>query len=92
MTNVFSAKPIMPSAATSVQSDFVHIGRDLYRSGSEDAEILAEPSQAPPVFASDMEAVRAQAAALVAKAPLPLRDSHGWATRSAGASLPRSSI
>ena len=60
------------------QSGFVHIGRDWYRSGSEDAEILAEPNPAPPVFAPDMEVVRAQAAALVAKAPLPLRDSHGW--------------
>ncbi len=70
-------RPDLPPRALG-QSDIVHIGRDWYRSGSEDAEILAEPIPPPPVFAPDMEVVRAQAAALVAKAPLPLRDSHGW--------------
>jgi hypothetical protein len=60
------------------QSDFVHIGRDWYHRGAEDAEILAEPIPPPPVFTPDMEVVRAQAAALVAKAPLPLRGRDGW--------------
>jgi hypothetical protein len=70
-------RPDLPPRALG-QSDIVHIGRDWYRSGSEDAEILANPIPPPPLFTPDMEAVRAQAAALVAKAPLPLRDSHGW--------------
>jgi hypothetical protein len=70
-------RPDLPPRALG-QSDHVHIGRDWYRSDSEDAEILAEPIPPSPVFALDMEVVRAQAAALVAKAPLPLRDSHGW--------------
>jgi hypothetical protein len=60
-------RPDLPPRALG-QSDIVHIGRDWYRSGSEDAEILANPIPPPPVFT----------AALVAKAPLPLRDSHGW--------------
>ncbi len=60
------------------QSDTVHIGRDWYRSQSEDAEILATPIPPAPVFAPDLDTVRTQATALVAKAPLPLRGSHGW--------------
>ncbi len=60
------------------QTDFVHIGRDWYRSESEDAAIMAEPIPPAPVFTPDMETVRKQAASLVAKAPLPLRDTHGW--------------
>lgn len=60
------------------QSHLVHIGRDWYRSDSEDAAIMAEPLPPPPVFAPDMDVVAAQAAALVRKAPLPLRGSHGW--------------
>jgi hypothetical protein len=60
------------------QSDTVHIGGDRYTNASEDAEILSGPIPPPPVFEPDMATVEAQAAALVAKAPLPLRDSYGW--------------
>jgi hypothetical protein len=49
-----------------------------YRSDAEDAAILAEPLPPPPVFTPDMDAVAVQAAALVRKAPLPLRGTHGW--------------
>jgi hypothetical protein len=70
-------RPDLPPRALG-QSDVVHIGGGWYRNGAEDAEILAEPILPPPVFAPDMEVVRTQAAALVAKAPLPLRDSQGW--------------
>src|SRR4029450_1932198 len=59
------------------QSDTVHIGGDRYSNDSENAEIPSAPIPPPPVFESDMTTVQAQAAALVAKAPLPLRDSHG---------------
>lgn len=71
-----SPMPLPPRALG--QSDFVHIGRDWYRSDSEDADILASPTPPAPVFTPDMDAVRTQAAVLVAKAPLPLRDTHGW--------------
>ena len=56
----------------------MHIGGDRYSNASEDAEILSAPIPPPPVFEPDMTTVQAQAAALVAKAPLPLRDSYGW--------------
>jgi hypothetical protein len=71
-----SPMPLPPRALG--QSDFVHIGRDWYRSDSDDTEILSTPIPPAPVFTTDMDAVWAQAAILVAKAPLPLRDSHGW--------------
>lgn len=67
-----SPVPLPPRALG--QSDFVHIGRDWYRSDSDDTEILTTPIPPAPVFTPDMDAVRAQASALVAKAPLPLRD------------------
>jgi hypothetical protein len=70
-------RPDLPPRALG-QSDVVHIGLDWYRSGADDAEILAEPMLPPPVFAPDMEVVRTQASALVARAPLPLRESQGW--------------
>lgn len=76
-----AGKPVSPVALPPRalgQTDFVHIGRDWYRNDSEDAEILSTPIPSAPVFTPDMEAVRAQAAKLVAKAPLPLRDAHGW--------------
>lgn len=61
------------------QSDTVHIGHDRYSSSaSDDAEILSTPIPPPPVFEPDMTAVQAQATALVAKAPLPLREGYGW--------------
>ncbi|ODS56436.1 MAG: hypothetical protein ABS36_08615 [Acidobacteria bacterium SCN 69-37] len=76
-----AGKPVSPVALPPRalgQTDFVHIGRDWYRNDSEDAEILSTPIPPPPVFTPAMEAVRAQAARLIAKAPLPLRDTHGW--------------
>lgn len=60
------------------QSDTVPIGGHQYNSAAEDAEILSAPIPPPPVFEPDMTAVQAQAAALVAKAPLPLREGYGW--------------
>ncbi|HUR35948.1 MAG TPA: hypothetical protein VM032_19230 [Vicinamibacterales bacterium] len=71
-----SPVPLPPRALG--QSDFVHIGRDWYRSDSEDADILSTPIPPAPVFTPDMDAVRVQAASLLAKAPLPLRDTYGW--------------
>jgi hypothetical protein len=56
----------------------VVIGRSSYRGASDDADILAAPLPPPPVFTPDIDTVRAEATALVAKAPLPLRQSHGW--------------
>lgn len=71
-------RPELPPRALG-QTDFVHIGRDWYhRQDSEDAEIRDNPIPPPPVFTPDMDVVRTRAAALVAKAPLPLRDTHGW--------------
>jgi hypothetical protein len=60
------------------QSDTVHIGGDRYSNASEDAEVLSAPIPPPTVFEPDMTTVQVQATALVAKAPLPLRDSYGW--------------
>lgn len=60
------------------QSDTVHIRGDRNSNASEDADILRAPIPPPPVFEPDMATVQAQAVALVAKAPLPLRDSYGW--------------
>jgi hypothetical protein len=71
------SKPDLPPRALG-QTDFVHIGRDWYRHDSGDAEILASPIPPPPTFTPDMDLVRAKAAAMVAKAPLPVRGSHGW--------------
>lgn len=68
--------PLPPRALG--QSDVVHIGRDRYGHASDDAETLTSPIPPPPVFEPDMAVVHAQATALVAKAPLPLRDTHGW--------------
>lgn len=69
-------RPDLPPRALG-QSDFVYIGRDWYARASDDTEILASPTPPPPTFEPDMNVVQAQAAALVAKAPLPLRDTHG---------------
>ncbi|MBA3640140.1 MAG: hypothetical protein H0W53_12865 [Acidobacteria bacterium] len=46
-----------------------------------DADILNSPMPPAPIFTSDMDDVRAQAAALVRKMPLPLGDTHGWHSR-----------
>ena len=59
------------------QSGSVHIGSG-YHSASDDAEILSTPIPPPPVFEPDMTVVKEHATAMVTKAPLPLRDSHGW--------------
>src|SRR5690349_8415822 len=42
------------------QSDMVYVGRDSYNRQSDDTEILATPIPLAPVFAPDMETVRAQ--------------------------------
>jgi hypothetical protein len=56
----------------------VCVGRDEYGRGSDDADILNSPIPPPPVFAPEMSIVETQAAALVRKAPLPLREDYGW--------------
>jgi hypothetical protein len=61
------------------QSDQVHFHRSRYGYEREsDADILSSPIPSPPVFTPEMATVRAQAAAMVRRAPLPLRDTHGW--------------
>jgi hypothetical protein len=60
------------------QPDLVFVGRDDYGRASDDADILNSPIPPPPAFTPDMSVVETQAAALVAKVPLPLRESHGW--------------
>lgn len=61
------------------QRETIWIGRSGWGDGREsDADILNAPVTPAPVFAPDMDDVRKQAAALVRKAPLPLRDTHGW--------------
>lgn len=57
------------------QSDNVRIRHDLRRESN--ADILREVLR-PPVFTPDMRTVEAQAAAIVRRVPMPLRDSHGW--------------
>jgi hypothetical protein len=72
-----SPHPLPPRALG--QSDEVTIGRGEWPHDREsDAEILAAPIPPLPTFEPDMAVVRTKAAALVRKAPLPLRDSHGW--------------
>ncbi|MCC7042819.1 MAG: hypothetical protein IT183_03090 [Acidobacteria bacterium] len=69
--------PLPPRALG--QTDRVHIGQNRwYYERESDDDILSTPVPPPPVFTPDMEAVRAQVQKLVRKAPLPLRDSHGW--------------
>jgi len=59
--------------------DRVCIGRGAWPYEREsDADILNAPVPPPPVFTPDMATVRARATTLVRRAPLPLRDSHGW--------------
>jgi hypothetical protein len=70
-------KPVLPPRALG-QPEFVWIGRDHYDRASDDAEILNSPIPPPPDFTPDMGVVEAQAAALVRRAPLPLRESYGW--------------
>jgi len=61
------------------QNDTLWIGRSVFGDDREsDADILTSPVPPAPVFTPDMDDVRAQAAALVRKAPLPLADTHGW--------------
>jgi hypothetical protein len=60
------------------QPDVVRVGRDEYGRGSDDADILNSPIPPPPVFSPEMSIVETQAAALVRKAPLPLREDYGW--------------
>lgn len=61
------------------QSERVRIGQSAWPQPDEfDADIMKAPIPPRPVFEPDMDAVRAQVAALVQRAPLPLRDSHGW--------------
>ncbi|HXG70841.1 MAG TPA: hypothetical protein VNJ04_09555 [Gemmatimonadaceae bacterium] len=61
------------------QSDEVSFGGGAWAHNNDsDREILAAPIPPLPVFEPDMDVVRSQAIALVRKAPLPLRDSHGW--------------
>jgi hypothetical protein len=68
--------PLPPRALG--QSDEVSIGRSAWSYRESDAEILATPIPPVPVFEPEMEVVRSRADALVRKAPLPLRDTHGW--------------
>lgn len=69
--------PLPPRALGQLNS--VHFGESRWQSASEqNEEFLREPIPPPPVFEPDMDAVRAQAAAMVRKVPLPLNDSHGW--------------
>jgi hypothetical protein len=70
-------KLAMPPRALG-QSELVWIGRDAYDRVSDDADILNSPIPQPPAFTPEMGVVEAQAAALVRRAPLPLRDSYGW--------------
>jgi hypothetical protein len=70
-------KPALPPRGLG-QPDLVCIGREDYDRASDDADILNSPIPPPPVFTPDMSVVKAQASALVAKAPLPLRESYGW--------------
>lgn len=59
--------------------DRVWIGRSQWPHEREsDDDIMNAVVPPPPVFASDMDTVRAQVTGLVRKAPLPLRDTHGW--------------
>lgn len=70
------------------QSDTVHFGESQWQNANEQNEaLLREPIPPAPVFAPDTEAVRAQAAALVRKVPLPLNDSYGWSHQIAHAPL-----
>lgn len=70
-------KPALPPRALG-QPDLVWIERDDYDRASDDEDVLNSPIPPPPAFAPDMSVVEAQAAELVRKAPLPLRESRGW--------------
>jgi len=70
-------QPGLPPRALG-QQDLVWVGRAGYDRTSDDEDILNSPIPPPPAFAPDMSVVEAQAAALVRKAPLPLRESCGW--------------
>lgn len=61
------------------QRETIWIGRSAWNDDREsDADILNSPIPPTPFFTPDMDDVRAQAAAIVRKAPLPLGDNHGW--------------
>lgn len=62
------------------QIDRVVVGQHRWQNyeRESDEEILRSPIPPPPTFEPDMEVVRLQAEALVRRAPLPLRGSHGW--------------
>ncbi|MDQ3349369.1 MAG: hypothetical protein M3545_15550 [Acidobacteriota bacterium] len=61
------------------QSDEISFGRGAWpNSNDSDRELLASPIPPLPVFEPEMDVVRLQAIALVRKALLPLRDTHGW--------------
>jgi hypothetical protein len=69
--------PLPPRALG--QRETIWLGRSAWGQDREsDADILNSPIPPAPVFTPDMDDVRAQAAALVRKAPLPLGDIHGW--------------
>ena len=68
--------PLPPRALG--QSDDVSIGRSGWPYHESDSDILATPIPPVPVFEPDMDVVRSCAEALVRKAPLPLRNTHGW--------------
>jgi hypothetical protein len=61
------------------QRETIWIGRSAWGDDREsDADILNSPTPPAPVFTPDMDNVRAQAAALVRRVPLPLGDTLGW--------------
>ena len=61
------------------QTETVSIGRHVWGNNREsDSDILNSPIPPAPLFTPDMDDVRAQATAIVRKAPLPRGDSHGW--------------
>src|SRR6476620_3006969 len=69
--------PLPPRALG--QRETIWIGRSAWGENREsDVDILNSPIPPAPAFTPDMDAVRAQAAALVRKAPLPLGNTHGW--------------
>lgn len=72
-----ASKPRLPPRDLG-QQDLVVIGREQYDRSSEDAEIFSSPIPPVPAFEPSMEVVQKRAAAMVAKAPLPIRGSRGW--------------
>jgi hypothetical protein len=69
--------PLPPRAVGQWDNVSVRVDRWGY-ARETNADILKEVIPPAPVFTPDMETVAAQAAAMVRRAPVPLRDSHGW--------------